>query len=178
MTTNTGAQVRMAGGEKRDQEKGDFTMKHTLTMTGAVWILGSLLLAIAIVGAGCGLGPATTASVSANAQPTPNIQMAPAPEVDQATMPINDLTATIGQMQVGDSGYTEPWAVTVTRSHKMWIDDSYNLNLQPEGTCDLLVTRTTAGFVVVDTDPDFTWDTDSISLDGYSKVISFTRESQ
>ena len=66
-----------------------------------------------------------------------------------ATLPDTAATVThLRDMQIGDTGYTVPWAMSVDRDRKCWLRASYTIDTQPGGTVQMRVTRREDGYHV------------------------------
>lgn len=62
-----------------------------------------------------------------------------------ARLPDAFIESTVDQMQVGDEGYTTPWAMWVDLDRQCWIHPRYTIHPTPSGTVQLYVLRTAAG---------------------------------
>lgn len=65
-----------------------------------------------------------------------------------AKLPISRYEALIGQMAIGESGYTTPWAMWPDEDGNLWINGNYTIHQQPGGTVSMLVTRRENGYEV------------------------------
>ena len=73
------------------------------------------------------------------------------------------ISKTIGDMKVGDSGYTTHWAVSVDKSGKGAIRLDYTIHDRPGGTVAMLVTKEQGGYVVTP-DGSYEWSADETLL--------------
>ncbi len=55
---------------------------------------------------------------------------------------------TIERMNIGDLGYTTPWAMYAERDRKMWINGNYTISKSPFRTMQMLVKRMSDGIEV------------------------------
>lgn len=55
---------------------------------------------------------------------------------------------TIKRMNVGDWGYTTPWAMYAERDRTMWINGNYTIDKSPGGTVQMLIRRMSDGVEV------------------------------
>ncbi len=55
---------------------------------------------------------------------------------------------TIERMELGDTGYTVPWAMYVERDRSMWINGKYTVSQGPGGTVHMLIKRMSDGVEV------------------------------
>ena len=52
----------------------------------------------------------------------------------------------IGNMKIGESGYTVPWAMSFENNGKSWIDTNFEIKSSPRGTSTMMVTRLEDGY--------------------------------
>lgn len=64
------------------------------------------------------------------------------------TLPEELERITIADMQVGETGYTVPWAMMVDRNRGCWIRGDYLFERRPFGTLCMKITRGQEGFAV------------------------------
>jgi hypothetical protein len=90
--------------------------------------------------------------------PRPNVIYPPQPEQGPATNLGFDVAVTkietklnqptIAQMTVGQSRYTEPWAIWQDTHTRLWLNRNYPTTLHPMSTQDVLVKRLADGYHV------------------------------
>lgn len=68
----------------------------------------------------------------------------------QATLPTGmaDVDHSIASMDVGDSGWTVPWAMYHDRERKLWLNGAYTIHRQPGGTVQMHISRDDSGWHV------------------------------
>jgi hypothetical protein len=68
--------------------------------------------------------------------------------VRQATLPPALYERQIIGMEVGDEGYTVPWAMWADSEGKLWLNLEYSVHKAPHGTVQMLVRKLRFGFEV------------------------------
>lgn len=56
--------------------------------------------------------------------------------------------ATIADMEIGESGWTVPWAAFADPNGRMWINGSYTIHKNSGGTVGMLVVRKKSGYLI------------------------------
>lgn len=93
-----------------------------------------------------------------------------------ATLPDNAAVEThLRDMQVGDTGFTVPWAMSVDRDRKCWLRASYPIDPQPGGTVQMRVTRTQDGYHAWLVD-DYAYDPDELPAFEFLPVVELHRD--
>ena len=76
----------------------------------------------------------------------------------QAQLPETCRKRTIAEMDIGESAWTVPWAMSADHHAKLWLRGDYLIELTPCGTACLLVRRADDGWHVdASMVEDFTW---------------------
>lgn len=103
------------------------------------------------------------------------------PKMTHATLPEEMGTASrsIAAMDVGDIGWTVPWAMFADDERRLWLNGRYALHAQPGGTAVMAVWRGEDGWHVDASrcDPDQRWGTGNHFVGGANgvAVATFTR---
>lgn len=68
----------------------------------------------------------------------------------QATLPegLSDADHSIASMEVGDAGWTVPWAMFTDEERRLWLNGKYTLHHRPGGTVQMKVRRDRTGWHV------------------------------
>lgn len=115
-------------------------------------VIGALLLgthagtAVGAILLGFGLGafPPTISVAYARSR-----QLVPAVPRGAAIAPESLIsTMQIRSMQVGNIGYTVPWAMLITREHGCYLNGDYDISREPGGTSRMRIERNRDGFLV------------------------------
>ena len=66
----------------------------------------------------------------------------------QAKLPADKKKKTIGDMEVGESGYSVPWAIKINKNMVAWLDADYTIRNQKSGAADTKITKEAEGYAV------------------------------
>lgn len=67
---------------------------------------------------------------------------------NQSTLPDHLEENTIKGMDIGDTGYTVPWAMFAGGDRRLWIDGNFTIDSEPGGTVCMLIKRMSDGIDV------------------------------
>lgn len=65
----------------------------------------------------------------------------------QARLPSEFIEHTVGDLEVGESAYVVPWAMSLDADGLLWLDPRTGTDAEPGGTVQMQITRTAQGYV-------------------------------